>query len=86
MEKWLQAGLCQHITGSFRILNYGQYRVMTVLTCLAVTKTVLENRTRRRKGRRRRRRGGGRGKGVFIHNAYIGKLNPSCINQLDLSL
>ena len=41
-------GLCRHITGSFRILNNGQYRVMTVFTCLAVTKTILENRTRRK--------------------------------------
>ena len=56
----LPPGLCRHITGSFRILNNGQYRVLTVFACLAVTKTVLGHRTRKtqRKKKLRKRKSG----------------------------
>ena len=42
--------------GSFRILNNGQYWVITVFACLDVTKTVLANITREKKRKKKRRK------------------------------
>ena len=56
LEHSVPPGLCRQITGSFCIQNNGQYLVITVFACLAVTKTVLGTRTRKKNKKRKMRK------------------------------